>query len=286
MPALAHVDAGEPRPVLRRKPDPAEISRANGRRSRGPVTAEGRQRACMNPLTHGLRARRFVAVAALGERAEDQEALLAAVRLELAAVGPVARHLAETIGCAMLRGARAERLEGELLAGIGEGSGPVARALHADRDARASLALVERYRRNADGDLRRALDTLLRLRAAADEGRLAPAEVAADAQGGLDSCLADSPRPNEPGIEKIVTEQPVTEETAPPRKPEPTAEDRLETWRSLQKAHPADGRFYWSQLTPAQRAAVLQAAQQQRQAKAEGRDTETLYRNAAAEMLR
>src|SRR5689334_4273578 len=35
----------------------AEISRANGRRSRGPVSTEGKHRSCMNALKHGMTAR-------------------------------------------------------------------------------------------------------------------------------------------------------------------------------------------------------------------------------------
>ena len=48
-------------------------SRANGARSRGPVTLEGKQRASLNALAHGLLAR---CTLMQGESAEALEALL------------------------------------------------------------------------------------------------------------------------------------------------------------------------------------------------------------------
>jgi len=131
-------------PAIRHKPPRAETARANGALSRGPVTEEGKARSSRNSLQHGLRARNMVPVAALGETEEAAAAHLAAVRQELGAVGPVARHLAEGIASAMLRSARAERLEGELLCGLAEAGPSLAKTLHDDRDARASLALLER----------------------------------------------------------------------------------------------------------------------------------------------
>ena len=58
----------------------------------------------MNSLTHGLRgARAHVTVAALGETEQANQTHFAAICAELVAVGPVARHLAETIGAGILR---------------------------------------------------------------------------------------------------------------------------------------------------------------------------------------
>ena len=199
---MTAVAASEPA-TPRRKPSRAETARRNGARSRGPVTEDGKRRASMNGLKHGLRARRHLAVEALGESREEAEAHAAAVHTELGASGSVARHLAETVACAMLRGARAERLEGELLGGLAAGGGLVARALHDDRDARATLALLHRYRRDVDGELRRSLDALVRLHRARAEGLLPDGEAAEAAEAGLDEAVAELPAPSEPRIEGI-----------------------------------------------------------------------------------
>ena len=90
----------------------------------------------------------------MGEDPDEALAHFAAVRAELGATGPVARHLAETAAASILRSSRADRLEGELLAGLAEGGRSIVEALHADRDARATLALFQRYHHEADGEVR------------------------------------------------------------------------------------------------------------------------------------
>ncbi len=133
------------RPDLPRKPSRAETARTNGARSRGPVTADGKAHSSRNALTHGLRARSLTPVPALGESQPVLDAHLAAYRREFSAPGPYARDLAEAIACANLRAARAERLEAQFLTEMianGESlAGP---------DARAALALILRYRREAE----------------------------------------------------------------------------------------------------------------------------------------
>ena len=182
------------RPALARKPTRAETSRANGARSLGPATPEGKARSSRDALAHGLRARSLTPVAALGETRAVIDAHLAAYRREFSAPGPYARDLAEAVACAQLRAARAERLEAQLLAqAVEEGSDLAAPG------TRAAWALVLRYRREAELSAKRArqeLEALARARAAGllpdeDEAAAAAAEVE------LDAALADT-SPNEP----------------------------------------------------------------------------------------
>ena len=98
------------RPDLPRKPSRAETARANGARSRGPVTDAGKARSSRNAPAHGLRARSLTPVPALGETRAVLDAHLAAYRRELAHPGPYARDLAEAVACANLRAARAAGL--------------------------------------------------------------------------------------------------------------------------------------------------------------------------------
>jgi hypothetical protein len=76
--------SASPDPRTRRtKPSRADIARANGARSHGPVSEEGKRRSSLNSLAHGLRARAHVTVAALGETEQANQAHFAAVRAEL-----------------------------------------------------------------------------------------------------------------------------------------------------------------------------------------------------------
>jgi hypothetical protein len=233
-------------PTCRLKPSRADIARANGAKSHGPVTEAGKCRSSLNSLAHGLRARAHVTVAALGETEQASQAHFAAVHAELGTVGPVARHLAETIAAGILRAGRAERLEGELLAGLAQAGSGLARALHDDRDARASLALVLRYRREAEGEVRRALDSLLRLQRARAEGLLPGEEEALAAQEKLDAELAEAPAPSEPRTPKIEPIQ--TLAGSPPNRnaPDPPPSDGKELLR----------RYYWEQSWGHERARV------------------------------
>jgi hypothetical protein len=256
--------------TCRTKPSRAEIARENGARSRGLVSEEGKRRSSMNSLAHGLRARAHVTVTALGESREANEAHFAAVRAELGAVGPVARHLAETIASGILRTARAERLEGELLAGLAQAGTGLAKSLHDARDARASLALMLRYRREAEGEVRRALDSLLRLQRARAEGLLPSDGEALAAQERLDTDLAEAPAPNEPRTPKIEPVQPLAaapanQNAAPPapRKP-PDGIELLRAFHREQGWGHQQGAAWRSRLTPGELAALEAAEEHER----------------------
>ena len=158
------------------------------------------------------------------------------------ATGPVARYLAEAIACGILRTGRAERLEGELLAGLAQGGTGLAKSLHDDKDARASLALVLRYRREADGEVRRALDSLLRLQRARAEGLLPDDEDALAAQERLDAEFAAAPAPNEPSTPKIEPVQPLAAKPANWNAPAPLPAVLLPDGRRLLQG------YYWDEL--------------------------------------
>src|SRR4051794_29505310 len=132
---------------FRRKPTRAETARANGARSRGPATPEGKARSRLNGLAHGLRARSLAPVTALGETPELVAADVAAYRREFPVPGPCARDLA----AARPRAARADRLEAELLAGLAEGGRSVGRSFHDDPDTRADRLEAELLAGLAEG---------------------------------------------------------------------------------------------------------------------------------------
>jgi hypothetical protein len=84
-------------------------ARANGRRSRGPTTPEGKARSAKNALKHGLRSEHAVVLES--EDAGAYVALGAALELDLAPLGAMERALVERIASALWRLRRAERLE-------------------------------------------------------------------------------------------------------------------------------------------------------------------------------
>lgn len=145
---------------------------------RGPKTPEGRARAAMNALRHGLRARRFLLLPEEdpAEFAGFAESICAAYAPE----DPTERHLVEGIAVAMWRELRADRLEAETLADIppaeagrGCGSDLIGRPEH-----RAGIATVLRYRAQAQLELRRALGLLLAHRRAKAQARPPAADEA------------------------------------------------------------------------------------------------------------
>ena len=95
-------------------PARAAASRANGAKSRGPKTPEGKARSAQNALKHGMRAQKCVVLP--GERASAYEAFEAALLEELAPEGALQAVLAQRVVAASWRLARAERLEAELFA--------------------------------------------------------------------------------------------------------------------------------------------------------------------------
>ena len=94
-------------------------NRANARKSTGPRTAAGKERASRNAVKHGLLAREAVIP---GEDPEEFESYREGMRADLAPVGPVETMLAERIVGLSWRLRRAERLQNAAFAALDDGT--------------------------------------------------------------------------------------------------------------------------------------------------------------------
>jgi hypothetical protein len=128
----------------------AAASRANGARSRGPKTADGKARSAQNALKHGLRAQKHFLLES--EDPADLEKFAAAIEADMAPNGALQSILAARIASAAWRMTRADRIEAEILDERGSRS-------HGNQLC-PGLALVR------DGNGPRAFQTLLRYRGA------------------------------------------------------------------------------------------------------------------------
>jgi len=93
-------------------------NRSNARKSTGPRTAEGKEKASQNAVKHGLLAREAVIV---GEDPTEFEAYREGMLGSLAPVGPVEAMLAERVAGLSWRLRRAERLQNIAFAALDEG---------------------------------------------------------------------------------------------------------------------------------------------------------------------
>jgi hypothetical protein len=134
-------------------------ARANGRKSRGPVTPEGKARSARNALRHGLRSAHAVVLAS--EDAAAFTALGAALELDLAPVGAMEQVLVERIAAALWRLRRAERLETLFLErALAAADAPEADPLACLESPR--LATLMRYQAHLQSELHRAHGALRR----------------------------------------------------------------------------------------------------------------------------
>ena len=109
---------------------PAEVSRKNGAKSRGPRTAEGKARAAQNALKHAMPAQKHVLLPQ--EDAAAFAALETTIVAELAPEGVLQTLLARRVAVAAWRLERADRMEAEVL------------EFRSYEDANAGLALLGR----------------------------------------------------------------------------------------------------------------------------------------------
>src|SRR3954452_18840809 len=139
-----------------RSPVQAAASRANGARSRGPLTDVGKARSRSNALKHGLRSAEFGLLP--DEDADVWETHLDRVRATYPPQDPVEVHLVEGIAVAQWRELRADRVEADMMSDIppafrgrSHGTNLVARD-----DARAGTTTALRYRTQAQLEVQRA----------------------------------------------------------------------------------------------------------------------------------
>jgi hypothetical protein len=143
-----------------------ESARANGARSRGPVTAEGKQRSARNAVRHGLLAKTVV----LAD--EDPEAFRALVDSFVSRLVPedeIELALIEQMAAAFWRQTRSSAIENKIIdnaAATAASSGPVERLAHAFTTLATGpeLTLMHRYETRQNRMFQRALANLLLLR--------------------------------------------------------------------------------------------------------------------------
>lgn len=140
-------------------------SRANGARSRGPATPEGKARSSQNAVTHGLLSRAVVLGA---ESKEAFEALFEDFVTCFAPVGTVELTLVEEMAVSTWRQRRCWAVETRMVdeAAARSAAGPVSSIASAYTDLASgpALPLIHRYEARIHKMYQRALNNLLLLR--------------------------------------------------------------------------------------------------------------------------
>jgi len=178
-------------------PARAAASRANGARSQGPKTPEGKARSAQNALKHGLRAQKHMLLP--GESAAEYQRLEAALMEELAPEGALQAVLARRVVAAAWRLERAEGIEVQLFAwnqlgGVGRNLGL---ALIRDCNNARAFATLLRYRGGTLAEFWRALRTLKALQAER-QARVREASRRRPDEPGIRTNPCDSGRPIAP----------------------------------------------------------------------------------------
>ena len=151
----------------------AAASRANGAKSKGPRTAEGKARASQNALKHGMCAKKFLLLP--DDSRAEFAALESALLEELRPEGALETLLARRLIAAAWRLARADRLEFEMLV-EGDPRRSPGGVLTRDGGAERAFATLVRYRNGAQAEFFRILKAL-KARAPAAEADAAPGAV-------------------------------------------------------------------------------------------------------------
>jgi hypothetical protein len=162
-PRAAVAPGAPPRAATRVSNARIEASRKNGAKSRGPKTPEGKARARLNAIKHGMRAAMHVVLP--DENALEFHALQEALLDELAPEGALQLVLARRVAVAAWRLARADRMEVELFEERRWENAGVGMALIRDGNGTRSFETLMRYRSAAMAEFMRALRTLKALQA-------------------------------------------------------------------------------------------------------------------------
>jgi hypothetical protein len=173
-------------------------------------------------------------------------------------------------------------MEAELLAGLAASDRSFGRSFHDDPDTRAALALIQRYRREAELSAKRARAELEALARARKAGLLPDGDEAAEAD--LDTALAEV-SPSEPRIEKIepvrrvrTGPEPANDAGAPgepePPKPDRDPEHLVGAMKAFAVSFPTSSRERFCRgLRPSERAVLVAGlARLAREAEAAGRE--------------
>jgi hypothetical protein len=247
-----------------RKPQPFSearraAARANGAKSQGPVTPEGKAKSALNAITHGLTASTLVLST---ESKERYEALLASYREKFDPDGPIENDLVEEIVAAKWQQRRVasmitalidvamDRMETEIRNEFENIDNAVRTALAFDKQAQQSgtLALLNRYATRHARDYHRALNQLRQIQSECEAGpRPAAGSQPAKTPAQPDPPAAPEPTPdsnttnmqNEPSDSPPVTSHkslatetghrpPVTDHCFP-KEPKPSVIDEVST---------------------------------------------------------
>ncbi len=143
-----------------------EASRANGARSRGPVSAEGKERSAKNALRHGLLAGTVVLE---NEDGEEFQESLAALVVRFQPADPVELGLVEEMAAAQWRKRRSWAIETSMMntaCHAARSTDPVERITQAFTALASGpeLALLHRYETRQTRMYQRALQNLMALR--------------------------------------------------------------------------------------------------------------------------
>ena len=137
----------------------AEASRRNGRKSKGPITGSGKERASKNALKHGLCAKDTIL---LDEEDRDAfQALDEGLKTDLQPNGPLEALLASRLAIAAWRMDRADRIEADLLAQT-KAAQPsnLGEKIRRDRHGPQAIDCLIRYRGTTQAEFWRTLAAL------------------------------------------------------------------------------------------------------------------------------